>query len=141
MSHAMVNVDVTENSPTVKPSPYSPSVGIWIDGDTSLHFRDAGHLGEWLAAACEGLSALLDPAPVSEFRQPRDLVEAEAARRAGVLEFGAGHDGSDFRPLNSPVRPAAFELHPHLYRIPSGFTPVNPCSGSAMPDRQGEVEG
>jgi hypothetical protein len=61
MSHAMVNVDVTENAPTVKPSPYSPSVGLWIDGDTSLHFRDAGHLGEWLGKACEGLAP---PAPL-----------------------------------------------------------------------------
>jgi hypothetical protein len=61
MSHAMVNVDVTENAPTVKPSPFSASVGLWIDGDTSLHFRDAGHLGKWLAAACVGLAALLDP--------------------------------------------------------------------------------
>jgi hypothetical protein len=66
MSHAMVNVDVTENAPTVKPSPFSASIGVWIDGDTSLHFRDAGHLGEWLGKACEGLRDLLEapPAPL-----------------------------------------------------------------------------
>jgi hypothetical protein len=72
MSHAMVNVDVTENAPTVKPSPFSASIGVWIDGDTSLHFRDAGHMGEWLAAACEGLRDLLEtPGPQIQVADPR----------------------------------------------------------------------
>jgi hypothetical protein len=60
MSHAMVNVDVTENAPTaVSKSRFGPSVGVWVDGDVSLHFRDAGHLGTYLGAFAELYAAML----------------------------------------------------------------------------------
>jgi hypothetical protein len=134
MSHAMVNVDVTENAPTVKPSPFSASVGVWIDGDTSLHFRDAGHLGEWLAAACEGLRDLLDAPQSSEPIETRDpeAIRAHMAK-GGTVEWFMASTG-EWAPCDADHASPSHADH-RLLPLPAPLK----CVGSELPEAQEPV--